>query len=293
MLINPRSGMSSSLWEVEEEMEARWGGAGMDLSYQISRSPEDGKAKTRRAIADGADTVVVVGGDGMVNSIGSALIGTDVALGVIPTGSGNGFARHFNVPLSAPRAIAALATARRMRIDVGIANDRPFLVTCSLAWDATIVRSFEKSPVRGILPYILAGAYELINYTPQAMEVSMGDGRALRFADPLVFTVANLTQFGGGARIAPTAQPDDGHLELVVACRKDAMRLVADFVRLFDGTLDEVDQVTTLRFAEMTVRRDSPAPMQVDGELVDAPAEVRFRVMPKALTVLVPEAAAR
>lgn len=274
-------------------MESAWQDQAADLTYQISHSPEDGKAKTRQAIEDGVDTVIVVGGDGMVNSIGSALIGTGVALGVIPTGSGNGFARHFNIPLATPRAIEALVSAKRRQIDVGVANDRPFFVTCSLAWDATIVRSFERSPVRGILPYVLAGAYELINYTPQPIEVEMGDGRRRSFEDPLVCTVANLTQFGGGVRIAPTAEPDDGYLELVVACRKDAVRLVADFVRLFDGTLDEVDQVTTLRFAEMTVRRPAPAPMQVDGELVDAPADVRFRVMPKALTVLVPEPGAR
>ncbi len=151
-----------------------------------------------------------------------------------------------------------------------------------------MVRSFEKSPVRGILPYVLAGAYELITYTPQTFEVRLDGGRHEVFKNPLVFTVANLTQFGGGARIAPNAEPDDGTLELVVVCRKDAVSLIGDFVKLFDGTLDEVDKVTTLRFAELDVKRETEAPMQVDGELIDAPADVSVRVLPKALTVLVP-----
>lgn len=288
VLFNPRSGVFTSIGETLKEMEAQWGGPDVELCFQLSRDPADGKAKTRRAIADGVETIVVVGGDGMVNSIGSELVGTEVVLGVIPTGSGNGFARHFNIPLTVSRAIAALSTAEPVRIDVGLANDIPFLVTCSLAWDAAIVRSFEKSPVRGVLPYVLAGAYELINYVPQPIEMELDNGQVHRFQDPLVCTVANLTQFGGGARIAPSARPDDGYLELVVACRRDAVRLVADFVRFFDGSLDQVEEVTTLRFSDLTARRSSPAQMQVDGELVDAPAEVRIRVLPKALSVLVP-----
>lgn len=288
VLINPRSGVFSSWGDVLRALEEFWDHPGIDLSYQFSKSAEDGKAKTRRAIEDGVDTVLVVGGDGMVNSIGSELIHTGVALGVIPTGSGNGFARHFNIPLIPEKAAQALAQAERRQIDVGTAGGKPFFVTCSLAWDAAIVRSFEKSPVRGILPYVLAGAYELITYTPQTFEVRLDGDRREVFENPLVFTVANLTQFGGGARIAPNAEPDDGTLELVVACRKDAVSLIGDFAKLFDGNLEEVDKVTTLRFSQLDVMRESDAPMQVDGELVDAPADVSVRVLPRALTVLVP-----
>lgn len=288
VLINPRSGVFSSWGDVLRALEEFWDHPGVDLSYQFSKSEEDGRAKTQRAIADGVDTILVVGGDGMVNSIGSELINTGIALGVIPTGSGNGFARHFNIPLIPEKAAQALAHAERRRIDVGTAGGKPFFVTCSLAWDAAIVRSFEKSPVRGILPYVLAGAYELITYTPQTFEVRLDGERREVFESPLVFTVANLTQFGGGARIAPNAEPDDGTLELVVACRKDAVSLIGDFVKLFDGNLEEVDKVTTLRFSELDVLRETEAPMQVDGELMDAPAAVSVRVLPKALTVLVP-----
>lgn len=288
VLMNPKSGIFSTFGGIQSALERFWDHADVDLSYQFSKSAEDGKAKTRRAIDDGVDTILVAGGDGMINSIGSVLIGSDVALGVIPTGSGNGFARHFNIPLIPEKAAQALANARRQRIDVGTANGRPFFVTCSLAWDAALVRTFDKSPVRGILPYVLAGAYELIAYKPQPFEVKIDGNGAKWFDDPLVFTLANLTQFGGGARIAPNACPDDGALELVVLERKDAPFLLGDLHRLFDGTVDQVSRVHSIRFSELDVHREKPAPVQVDGELMPATDDVSVRVLEKALTVLVP-----
>ncbi|MFA7368515.1 MAG: acylglycerol kinase family protein, partial [Kiritimatiellales bacterium] len=167
ILINPNSGMGVALDRIHEALIKHWDLPGNDLSIQFSTSKEDGQDKARRAVEDGVGRLLVIGGDGMVNSIGSVLIGTDTALGVIPAGSGNGFARHFNIPLDLVKAAEALAAASVQRIDVGCADGRPFFVTCSLAWDAALVNIFEKSPVRGVLPYVGAGVYQFFDYTPQ------------------------------------------------------------------------------------------------------------------------------
>lgn len=289
VLMNPKSGVFTSFHSVLSVLDASWDVAGIDLTYQFSKSAEDGRHKVKRAIAQGVDTILVVGGDGMVNTIGAELVHTDVALGVIPTGSGNGFARHFDIPLNAEKAAQALICAERHRIDVGTANGRPFFVTCSMAWDATLVRTFEKSPVRGVVPYVLAGVYEFLEYVPQPFTVSI-DGQAdvLEFDRPLVFTVANLTQYGGGALIAPRACADDGRLELVVISQRDASKMISSLPRLFTGTFDQAKPVRTYQFQQLKVRRSGAAPIQVDGELVDAPAQVMVNVLPRALTVLVP-----
>ena len=110
----------------------------------------------------------------------------------------------------------------------------------------------------------------------------------LSFPDPMVFTVANLTQYGGGARIAPHARADDGALELVVALRRDAAWLIPNIHRLFDGTVSELKGITTLTFRSMVVRREREGPIQIDGELVEAPADVEVGILPAALAVLVP-----
>ena len=288
VLVNPKSGVGASFDSFWNLVETHWGGRHSDVTYQFSNDVEDGRRKTLRAVQDGIDTILVAGGDGMVNSIGGALVDTPVALGVIPTGSGNGFARHFGIPLDVEEAIKALSRAKRRSIDVGTANGRPFFVTCSMAWDAAIAQRFEAFPFRGIAPYVFAAAAELITYEHQPIRISLDGTDSQTFPDPIIFTVANLTQYGGGAQIAPKARPDDGLMELVVVPRPDLPMLLVNIARLFNGTIDQLPQVVTKRFRTLDVHRQKATPIQLDGELVQAGRDLEIRLLPKALSVLVP-----
>lgn len=288
VLINPNSGIGSSFTRTRDALLQHWDLPGTELTFQFSKSIEDSRNKVRRAMDDGVGTLLVAGGDGMINTIGSELIGTEVALGVIPTGSGNGFARHFDIPLDPAKAVAALAHAHTEAIDVGFANEIPFFVTCSLAWDAALVNAFEKSPVRGILPYIFAGVYEFFEYQAQPFTFTIDGQEELHMQDPQLCTIANLTQYGGGAQIAPEAQSDDGLLQLVTVRRRDFAKVLPMIGKVFDGTIGRMREIETRSFHTLTVRRKEEGPMQFDGELVTAPAEVTFRVEARALHVLVP-----
>ena len=132
----------------------------------------------------------------------------------------------------------------------------------------------------------------MIGYVAQPFEVELDSRETLTFPQPIIFTVANLTQYGGGAQIAPQALPDDGFMEMVVVLRQDMPLLLANFGRLFNGTIDQIPQVLTRRFQSMNVRRKVAAPIQVDGELVEVGPNVEIRLLPQALTVLVPDASA-
>ena len=286
--MNPRSGRGSAVDAIVHAVDDSWTQPGVDVTFQFSHDAEDGRVKVRRAVADGVDTVLVAGGDGMVNTIGAELVGTQVALGVIPTGSGNGFARHFGIPLQVEEAVAVLARADRFAIDVGVANGRPFFVTCSMAADASLVKTFEAFPFRGIVPYVFAAAYELFDYQPQPFRLLLDDREELTIGNPLLFTVANLTQFGGGAVIAPQAQADDGQLELVVLQKQDAGRALAHVGRLFDGTLESMPGLISRSFRRLVVQREKAAAIQVDGELQESGAQVVVTLHPSRLQVLVP-----
>lgn len=291
IMINPKSGLGVSMRILLQTFSDVWDCDGRIVTYQLTKSAEDGRTKARRAIQDGVDTLIVVGGDGVINSIGAELLNTPVTLGVIPTGSGNGFARHFGIPLNPGKAIQDLVHARPVAIDVGLANGRPFFVTCSMAWDAALVKTFEKSPVRGILPYVFAAAYELFDYKSERFQVQIDNGPETPYEHPMLFTVANLTQFGGGARIAPKAKADDGLLWLTAAFRDDVPRLIPNLYKLFDGSIGDIPEIRITPLHEMRVRRQTPQPIQLDGELVDSPPEVHIQLRPKALNVLVPSPA--
>lgn len=291
VMMNPHSGRSHALEDVVHAVNRHWDRPDREVTFQFSNDVEDGRCKVRRAVEEGVDTILVMGGDGIINTLGSELVGSPVALGVIPTGSGNGFARHFGIPLDVDEAAQALADADTCPIDVGVANGRPFFVTCSMAADASLVKTFEAFPFRGIIPYVFAAAYELFDYQPQGFHVELDGRESLSFQSPLVFTVANLTQFGGGARIAPKARHDDGFLELVVIEKQDAGHALANVGRLFDGTLDSLPGIVTRRFQRLQVRREKDAVIQVDGELQESGAAVDVTVRRHALNVLVPRKA--
>jgi YegS/Rv2252/BmrU family lipid kinase len=288
VLINPNSGPGSSFLRTRDALLEHWDLPGTNLTFQFSKSKADSRRKVQQALDDGISTLLIAGGDGMINTIGSLLIGTDVAIGVIPTGSGNGFARHFDIPLDPAKAVAALADAQAQPIDVGFANGHPFFVTCSLAWDAALVNSFEKSPVRGVLPYVFAGVYEFFEYQPQPFSFTLDSREEFTIEDLQLCTIANLTQYGGGAQIAPDAKSDDGLLRLVTIRRRDFPKALSMIGKLFDGTIDRLREIDTRSFQKLIVRREKEGPMQLDGELLSAPAEVHIHVQPRALKVLVP-----
>jgi diacylglycerol kinase (ATP) len=286
VLINPKSGMGGP-YRFISAIEKVWDIPEHDVSFQFSQSAADGAGKARRAIERGTDTILVVGGDGMVNSIGCELVGSNVRLGVLPAGSGNGFARHFQIPLGPTAAAKALLGGRTQRIDVGKANDRLFFVTCSMAWDGALVKSFEKYPFRGLVPYVLAGAQQLLEYKAQPFQTII-DGERIDFKHPLIFTVANLSQFGSDFLVAPDAKADSGDLELVAVEKKDLPLVLSQIHRLIEKTFHHHPLVTNRHFKTMTVQRQSPSPIQIDGELMKAEKEVRVEVLPSALNVIVP-----
>ena len=289
VLVNRRSGFAGNFNSLNRGINESWEDGRRLVYYQFLQNLEDGRRKVASAVSENADAVLVAGGDGTISTVGASLINTGVIMGAVPFGSGNGFARHFEIPLAPEKALRSLANGRRLDIDVGMVDGRPFFVTCSMAWDAAIVRSFEKYPVRGILPYVFAGVQEFFEYEPQKLTVRIDDSEEAVFNDALLFSVANLSQYGGGARIAPNACPDDGFLELIVAARKDIGKLLANIARFFDGRLTEVPEVFMRKFKKLTVYREKPSPIQVDGDLVDAGKEVVFSVDPKALRILAPD----
>jgi diacylglycerol kinase (ATP) len=288
VLINPNSGILDNFNAVRRAFDTHWESRpDTHLIYQFSQSKTDSIEKAERAIERGADTIIVAGGDGTVNTVGRVLIGKNVRLGVIPTGSGNGFARHFGIPLQPARAVEALATAPTQQSDVGDVNGHPFLVTCSMAWDAALVRAFERYPMRGILPYFLAGVQELFEYRPQDFAIEV-DGEDLNLTRPMLFTIANLSQFGGGAQIAPGARADDGRLVLVVGLQQDVPVLAANVLRLYDGTLDRAPRLITRSFQRLVVCRERQDQIQIDGELISVPGPLEVTVRPEKLQVIAP-----
>ena len=288
ILYNRRSGPGRSRFEtVRRAVSRAWRGTA-DRAWYFPADREESDAMVDAAVAEGADCLLVCGGDGTVSSVGRRLIGTGVAMGVVPVGSGNGLARHFGVPLDPEKAIAALAAGATRRMDVGVAGGVPFLVSASVAWDAALVRAYDALPFRGVVSYALAGLWSFFNYRPQPIKAVVDGRETLRFRQPLLFTVGNLAGWGGGALIDADASAEDGRLELIAGERRDTPRMLAAIRRVFSKGGKALPRVVHRTFRTLSVARPSAAPVQLDGELVDLPKRFDVTVRPSALAVLVP-----
>ena len=286
---NRRSGPGISRFQrVEESFERAWADVADEIGWYFPTTREDSRRKVRAALDDGADLVVAAGGDGTVSSIGVELAGTGVPLAVVPMGSGNGLARHFRQKLDAAEAVAQLAGGRVVPMDIARANGRPFLVSASVAWDADLVRAYDRLPMRGVGSYVLAGAMTLLDYAPQPLTVTVDDEEPFTIDDPLLFTVGNVSGWGGGALIDPASDASDGRLELVAGRKRDAARMLGDIAVVFSEGSRALPGAIHRSFAKMRVERPAPAPIQLDGERMDADAAIEFTVDPGVLRILVP-----
>jgi diacylglycerol kinase (ATP) len=135
---------------------------------------------------------------------------------------------------------------------------------------------------------VLAGVQEFFEYERQDMRVVFDDGEERKLVQPVILTIANLTQFGGGAVIAPHAKADDGRLEFISALQRDFPLVLANLGRLFNGSMSRIPQIYSRSAQSMRIERAKAGPVQLDGELVEMDATVDIKVLPRALRVLVP-----
>ena len=284
-------------------------------SYEWARTEAPGHEGelTRRAVAEGADLVVAVGGDGTWSHVADRLVALgrpDVALGVLPAGTGNDFARSLGIRYGNPEeAVAALAACRTVRIDVGRVvsawrpattgsasrdrklreSPRHFLNVVGFGFDVAVIDATAGARLlRGAALYKLTAMQQLLLYRSPRLRLSNGEGWSVE-GRHLILTVSNGRIFGGGFPIAPGASLRDGRLD---ACAiRDASPLGR--ARLFGlagkGRHIGAPGVAVRQDRAFTVRFEEAVRYEVDGDVHESPTgEVRIEAVPEALSVVVP-----
>jgi YegS/Rv2252/BmrU family lipid kinase len=233
---------------------------------------------------EGYYAVVAVGGDGTVNEVATGLIGTDTALGIIPNGSGNGFARHLDISTRANRAVEMLNSSEVINVDYGIVNDIPFFSTCGIGFDAIVAQDFADSS-RGFKGYVQSIFKDLFRYKPETYHLE-GDGIDVTTKAFLV-NFANAGQWGYDAYIAPKASVQDGLLDVAIVSEFSMMEAVGMALRLFTKSIDENLHMNTIRTKELILTRDNEGVMHIDGTPTVMPAKLHVKIVEDGLKVLV------
>ena len=293
VIINPGAGPAGRR-EPAERLVA-WTHAWMaarelDGTVDVIAGPGDAERMARAAVARGADVVVAWGGDGTVNGVASALVGTGIPLGIVPVGSGNGLARELGVPTRREEALTVAVSGPVRTIDAGELNGRLFFNVAGIGFDAHVAHVFasQTGHTRGFWAYLSTILREIFRYAPSRYVVSSEDAAVARDGAALFISIANTRQWGNGAQIAPFAVVDDGRLDFVLIDARPPSVIIPSLLRLYNRTVAKIGGTVMSKVVAVTLTATPAAPLHLDGEPFEPASEIHVRVRPAALHVRVP-----
>lgn len=282
LLLNPRSGKKRAL-TVQDMARVMARENGVEVTIRVIEAPGHGTELAQEAVAAGADRVISVGGDGTLNAVAAGLVGTSVPLGIIAMGSGNGYARSLDLPLRPDAALRVALTGTAKAMDVCYLNDKLFLGTAGIGFDARVAWEFDVSKGRGMWNYMRIILKDILTAKP--MRVVVKANNETREAQVLMMVFANTREFGNGAVISPGSAPDDGFAELQLVNKPAFFPLLKAFYDVYTSRADKNKNITTIVSREATVHQEGSL-AHLDGEPVVIGNEVRFRLEPKRLMVI-------
>lgn len=233
------------------------------------------------------DIVVAVGGDGTVNEIGQPLIGSNTALGIIPYGSGNGFARHLQLPLNSQEALQIIANNYQLETDTITVNDMAFFNVAGIGFDALIGHKFAIYGKRGFLPYFNLVVKEFYQYRPVYYKLWIDNKFYHRKA--FLISFANSSQFGFNAHISPNSKINDGHFEVCFIKKFPKWKAGRLALRLFSQTIHESPYTEVIRAQKVEIKQAGSIPVHFDGEPAMFDNSVQMKINPKSLKIIVPK----
>jgi diacylglycerol kinase family enzyme len=262
---------------------------GLDLLRVDSTTPEDpGTDVARSAIADGCSLVVCCGGDGTVRAVAAALAGTGVALGIVPTGTGNLLARNLGLPAELPDALEVAIGGQDRRLDCGRIGDEVFLIMAGMGLDAAMVGDAPPGlkKVLGWPAYVVSGARHLLD--PSMRLRYRLDGGAWQHGRARSVVIGNVGALQAGVTLFPDADPSDGLLEVALLSPRSPREWGRLGVRLMRGSRGDVAHLQRHRFRELELEAQQEQAHELDGDVVGRVRSLSVAVDPGALTVRVP-----
>ena len=291
VIVNPVAGTGATFERARRQAEHAadlLASCGVEPDVVLTERAGHAAELARGAVERGARVVVAWGGDGTVNEVASALAFGPAALGIIPSGSGNGLARLLHLPRAPRAAFDRLLHGRDRQIDLGEANGRLFANMAGVGFDATVAARFARlgRSRRGFLRYAAIVLDQIGRFRPVTCDLTLDEGCVETTTAALV-TFANGRQWGNGAVIAPNAELDDGLLDAVVAGADGTLDVLRAVPRLFLGTIDRAPRVAIRKVRCAQVRSAGLLPFHVDGEALVADGMLDVLVRPAALRVRV------
>ncbi len=289
-IVNPLSGAGATPDMARRRvglLEKRFAAGGISGRVHVTERGGQARELTRAALDAGASLVIAWGGDGTINEVASTLARTPTPLGIIPAGSGNGFANELGLDADPGRALDTALGGRTRTIDAGEFDGRLFFNIAGTGLDAAVADQFNRRALgrRGMWPYVRIGLHQLFRYEGRRYRLRL-DGDEL-ITNALLLAFANGREYGNRIRLAPGAKIDDGRLDAVIVEDRRPFSRVWDCRHLALGRVQRTPGFSVRPVENATIEVDGDIVYHLDGEVGRARGRVEVRVVPAALTVRV------
>ncbi len=295
LIVNPASGA----WDIRRELPAVLNyleDQGWSTTLHETRGSGEATALAQQARDEGADSVLVVGGDGTINEVINGLAESQVALGVLPGGTANVWAKELGLPTRSPLhilplvdSIKALVPGAHRRIDLGQANGRYFLQWTGVGLDAEVTYAMEPRTRRqrrlGALAYLVAGLATAAQMAGTRTRIWIDGERIYRRS--ILVVISNSQLYGGRVRIATDARLDDGLLDVSIFAGTGFGSAIRTLMGVISGLHVRDPRHSSFQAHTVRIEADKPMAVHVDGEPYGT-TPLECQVVPRALTVLIP-----
>jgi diacylglycerol kinase (ATP) len=287
LIVNPAAGRGA-VGANPPLVRSAFAAHGIDSVYE-STGPGDEERLAERAVRDGMQTIVAVGGDGTCGRIANAILrsAAQCRLAVVPAGTGNDFAKTLGMNKYSPAQVAELVVrGDATQIDVGLADGHYFLNSCGFGFDASVLEATSRVRfLKGDAVYIYSALRQLFTY--RGIEVSVTGATGVKSGSMLMVTVSNGRWLGGAFKIAPQASVLDGKLDACFLGDSTVLRRAKLFLGAMRGTHIGMPSVTAAGVQDLTLTFPESPLMEIDGELRLAQSRtVNVKCVPRALSVV-------
>ncbi len=295
LILNPTSGISTLTTKAMTPEETEAAILAALRSYGIEpevyyTTPEDtGQGLSIRAAADHAEIVIAAGGDGTIHAVAKGLIGTQTALGIIPTGTMNNLARSLGIPETVEAACEVIAQGKTRTIDIGDANGQSFFEVAGIGLEANLFPAGEEIKAPGLLSTlrgIIEGLSTLLTFKPPKLSISFDEHRRRPY-QALQVTICNAPFYGPHFQVAPNVLMDDGLLDVVIYKNFSKLEFIRHGISITQGKRVYQPKITHRKVKSLRISTEQPIEVMVDGE-IQGHTPTTVRSIPAALGVRVP-----
>lgn len=267
-MLNPIAGGKSKS-RIRQTIEAWAAGSDLDFEIQVTNAEGDYGLLRTRIVAERITDIVIVGGDGTINSVVEALRNTGVCFGIIPTGSGNGLAFAAGIPKNIRKALELILNGKPTATDAFIINEKFSCMLSGIGFDAQVAHDFARQKRRGLATYVKQTSQNFLRAKPYRFEIFSGQFSVK--TDAYFVSVANSNQFGNHFTIAPKASLNDGLLDIVIVPKMSKIRMLFSILRhIRSGNVEQLQhrdrRIVYFQTSRLSIKNPDSAPLHIDGD---------------------------